>query len=174
MSTDADTRQQRRIQVTVNGQSVRREVDVRLTVADFVRHELGLTGTHLGCEHGVCGACTILVNGRAMRGCLTLAVQLDGTEIQTVEDLATGDTLHPLQAAFRDHHGLQCGYCTAGILMTLVDFLAENPAPDELELKTALSGNLCRCTGYQNIIAAAMEGAARLRSEEDSGDGVPR
>ncbi len=174
MSADADVRRRRQIQVTVNGQSVRREVDVRLTVADFLRHDLGLTGTHLGCEHGVCGACTILVNGVAVRGCLTLAVQSDGAEIRTVESLAVGDTLHPLQAAFRDHHGLQCGYCTAGILMTLVDFLAENPAPDESELKTALSGNLCRCTGYQNIIVAAMEGASRLLLEKDSDDDIRR
>ena len=174
MSADTDIRRQRRIQVTVNGQSVRREVDVRLTVADFLRHELGLTGTHLGCEHGVCGACTILVNGRATRGCLTLAVQCDGAEIRTVESLAMGDTLHPLQAAFRDHHGLQCGFCTSGILMTLVDFFAENPSPDESEVKIALSGNLCRCTGYQNIIVATMDGAARLRLEKDSDDDIHR
>ena len=174
MSADADVRRRRQIQVTVNGQSVRREVDVRLTVADFLRHELGLTGTHLGCEHGVCGACTILVNGRATRGRLTLAVQCDGAEIRTVESLAMGDTLHPLQAAFRDHHGLQCGFCTSGILMTLVDFFAENPSPDESEVKIALSGNLCRCTGYQNIIVAAMDGAARLRLEKDSDDDIHR
>jgi len=174
MSPDAGTRRRREIQVTVNGRSVDREVDVRLTVADFVRNELGLTGTHLGCEHGVCGACTVLVDGRAVRGCLTLAVQTDGTEIRTVESLAEGGTMHPLQAAFRDQHGLQCGYCTPGILMTLVDFLKHNPVPEESELKTALSGNLCRCTGYQNIIAAAMDGAARLRLQEDSDDGVRR
>ena len=173
MSTETDARR-REIEVTVNSEHVRREVDVRLTIADFVRHELGLTGTHLGCEHGVCGACTVLIDGRAVRGCLTLAVQADGKEVRTVESLAKGGTLHPLQAAFRDQHGLQCGYCTAGILMTLVDFLEDNPAPEESELRSALSGNLCRCTGYQNIIAAAMDGAARLRGEESSDDGLPR
>ena len=173
MSTETDARR-REIEVTVNGEHVRREVDVRLTIADFVRHELGLTGTHLGCEHGVCGACTVLIDGRAVRGCLTLAVQADGKEVRTVESLAKGGTLHPLQAAFRDQHGLQCGYCTAGILMTLVDFLEDNPTPEESELRSALSGNLCRCTGYQNIIAAAMDGAARLRGEEPSDDGLPR
>lgn len=173
MSTETDARR-REIDVTVNSEHVRREVDVRLTVADFVRHELGLTGTHLGCEHGVCGACTLLIDGRAVRGCLTLAVQADGKEVRTVESLAKGGTLHPLQAAFRDQHGLQCGYCTAGILMTLVDFLEDNPTPEESELRSALSGNLCRCTGYQNIIAAAMDGAARLRGEESSDDGLPR
>ena len=173
MTTDGGVRE-RAIQVTVNGQRLRREVDVRLTVADFVRHELGLTGTHLGCEHGVCGACTVLVDGRAVRGCLTLAVQTDGQEVRTVESLAESGELHPLQEAFRDQHGLQCGYCTAGILMTLVDFLQQNPAPKESELKAALSGNLCRCTGYQNIIAAAMDGAARLRAQEPGNDGPPR
>ena len=173
MSTETDARR-REIEVTVNSEHVRREVDVRLTIADFVRHELGLTGTHLGCEHGVCGACTVLIDGRAVRGCLTLAVQADGKEVRTVESLAKGGTLHPLQAAFRDQHGLQCGYCTAGILMTLVDFLEDNPTPEESELRSALSGNLCRCTGYQNIIAAAMDGAARLRGEESSDDGLPR
>ena len=173
MSGGAHTRR-RTIEVTVNGRSVRREVDVRLTVADFVRHELGLTGTHLGCEHGVCGACTVLVEGRAARGCLTLAVQAHGMAIRTVESLAEGDTLHPLQAAFRDHHGLQCGYCTGGILMTLVDFLGRNPAPQAAALKSALSGHLCRCTGYQNILAAAMDGAARLRARAHSVDDSSR
>ena len=166
MSAEAGGTRRRKIELTVNGQSISREVDVRLTVVDFLRHELGLTGTHVGCEHGVCGACTVLLDGRAVRGCLTLAVQTAGREIRTVESLAEGGRLHPLQAAFHEHHGLQCGYCTAGILMTLVDFLDENPAPEEAELKKALSGNLCRCTGYQNIIAAAMDGAARLRGDE--------
>ncbi len=166
MSAEAGGTRRRKIELTVNGQSISREVDVRLTVVDFLRHELGLTGTHVGCEHGVCGACTVLLDGRAVRGCLTLAVQTAGREIRTVESLAEGGRLHPLQAAFHEQHGLQCGYCTAGILMTLVDFLDENPAPEEAELKKALSGNLCRCTGYQNIIAAAMDGAARLRGDE--------
>ncbi len=174
MSAEAGGSQRREIELTVNGQSICREVDVRLTVADFLRHELGLTGTHVGCEHGVCGACTVLLDGRAVRSCLTLAVQTVGREIRTVESLAEGGRLHPLQAAFHDQHGLQCGYCTAGILMTLVDFLDENPAPEEAELKKALSGNLCRCTGYQNIVAAAMDGAARLRGEESPSDDPPR
>jgi len=174
MSAEAGGSQRREIELKVNGQSICREVDVRLTVVDFLRHELGLTGTHVGCEHGVCGACTVLLDGRAVRGCLTLAVQTVGREIRTVESLAEGGRLHPLQAAFHDQHGLQCGYCTAGILMTLVDFLVENPAPEEAELKKALSGNLCRCTGYQNIIAAAMDGAARLRGEESSNDDLHR
>ena len=173
MNTDRGVRRGE-IQVTVSGRGVRREVDVRLTVADFLRHELGLTGTHLGCEHGVCGACTVLVDGRAVRGCLTLAVQTDGREVRTVESLAETAEMHPLQEAFRDQHGLQCGYCTAGILMTLVDFLRQNPAPEESDLKTALSGHLCRCTGYQNIIAAALDGAARLRAQAPTEDDVPR
>ena len=174
MSAEAGGSQRREIELTVNDQSICREVDVRLTVADFLRHELGLTGTHVGCEHGVCGACAVLLDGRAVRSCLTLAVQTVGREIRTVESLAEGGRLHPLQAAFHDQHGLQCGYCTAGILMTLVDFLDENPAPEEAELKKALSGNLCRCTGYQNIVAAAMDGAARLRGEESPSDDPPR
>ena len=174
MSAEAGGSQRREIELKVNGQSICLEVDVRLTVVDFLRHELGLTGTHVGCEHGVCGACTVLLDGRAVRGCLTLAVQTAGREIRTVESLAEGGRLHPLQAAFHDQHGLQCGYCTAGILMTLVDFLDENPAPEEEELKKALSGNLCRCTGYQNIVAAAMDGAARLRGEESPSDDPPR
>jgi len=172
--SDAAHTRRRTIEVTVNGRRVRREVDVRLTVADFVRHELGLTGTHLGCEHGVCGACTVLLEGRAARGCLTLAVQTHGMAIRTVESLAEGDALHPLQAAFRDQHGLQCGYCTGGILMTLVDFLGRNPAPQPAALKSALSGHLCRCTGYQNILAAAMDGAERLRAREHPVDDAPR
>ena len=174
MSAEAGGSQRREIELKVNGQRICREVDVRLTVVDFLRHELGLTGTHVGCEHGVCGACTVFLDGRAVRSCLTLAVQTVGREIRTVESLAEGGRLHPLQAAFHDQHGLQCGYCTAGILMTLVAFLDENPAPEEAELKKALSGNLCRCTGYLNIVAAAMDGAARLRGEESPSDDPPR
>jgi carbon-monoxide dehydrogenase small subunit len=155
----------RSIALTVNGAPHEKEVEVRLTLADFLRHHLGLTGTHLGCEHGVCGACTVLLDGRSVRSCLLLAVQVDGHEITTVEGIAPSeDELHPLQAAFRDHHGLQCGFCTPGMLITLLEFLRENPAPTEEEVRIAISGNLCRCTGYQNIVAAALDAAKRLQS----------
>ena len=142
--------------VTVNGVRYERAVEPRLLLSDFLRHELGLTGTHVGCEHGVCGACTVLLDGEAVRSCLMFAVQAEGHEVTTVEGLtdASGDGLHPLQAAFREAHGLQCGFCTPGILMTLVPFLRDHADPDERAIRQALSGNLCRCTGYQNIIAA--------------------
>ena len=142
--------------VTVNGARYERAVEPRLLLSDFLRHELGLTGTHVGCEHGVCGACTVLLDGEAVRSCLMFAIQTDGHEITTVEGLApsSGDTLHPLQAAFREAHGLQCGFCTPGVLMTLVPFLRDHPDPDERAIREALSGTLCRCTGYQNIVAA--------------------
>jgi carbon-monoxide dehydrogenase small subunit len=154
----------RSIQVSVNGKVYAREVETRLTLADFLRQGLGLTGTHLGCEHGVCGACTVLVGGRSVRACLMLAVQADGEDVSTVEGLAPdADGLHPLQAAFWQHHGLQCGFCTPGILMTLVEFLAENPDPTASEIRLALSGNLCRCTGYQSIVEAALATAETLR-----------
>ena len=153
------------ITTTVNGAEVRREVEPRLLLSDFLRDELRLTGTHVGCEHGVCGACTILFDGRAVRSCLMLAVQAHGHDLRTVESLA-GDprALHPLQEAFRDAHGLQCGFCTPGFLMTLVPFLREHPDPSEEEIRDAISGNLCRCTGYQNIVEAVRLAAARLRS----------
>jgi carbon-monoxide dehydrogenase small subunit len=143
------------LRLTVNGAAAERAVEPRLLLSDFLRHELGLTGTHVGCEHGVCGACTVLLDGEAMRSCLMFAVQADGHEVTTVEGL-TGDpdALHPLQQAFREAHGLQCGFCTPGILMTLVPFLRDHPHPDEGAIREALSGNLCRCTGYQNIVAA--------------------
>jgi len=153
----------RTIVVTVNGERLERAVEPRLLLSDFLRHELRLTGTHVGCEHGVCGACTILLDGDAVRSCILLAVQADGGEITTVEGLA-GDELHPLQAAFRDAHGLQCGFCTPGLLATLVPFLAENPDPDEAEIRAAISGNLCRCTGYQNIVTAVKLAAERMRA----------
>jgi carbon-monoxide dehydrogenase small subunit len=154
----------RAITVTVNGTRHARTVEVRLTLADFLRHHLGLTGTHLGCEHGVCGACTILVDGRSARACLMLAVQTDGQAITTVEGLAPGpDALHPLQQAFADHHGLQCGFCTPGMLTTLVEFLHDNPDPSEAEVRAAISGNLCRCTGYQGIVDAALAAARVMR-----------
>ena len=154
----------RNIAVTVNGKRYERSVDVRLTLADFLRGPLGLTGTHLGCEHGVCGACTILVDGQSARSCLMLAVQANGHEIATVEGLApSAEALHPLQEAFRDNHGLQCGFCTPGMLMTLVEFLRDHPNPTEGEVRVAISGNLCRCTGYQGIVAAALDAAGRMR-----------
>lgn len=140
--------------VTINGASHTREVEPRLLLSDFIRHELGLTGTHVGCEHGVCGACTILFDGVPIRSCLMLAVQADGHTLETVEALGTPDNMHPLQEAFHDAHALQCGYCTPGILMTLKPWLAENPTPTDQEIRAALSGNLCRCTGYQHIVDA--------------------
>ena len=158
--------EKRTIAVTVNGTKYEKEVPVRITLADFIRYELGLTGTHLGCEHGVCGACTILFDGRTARACLMLAVQAHGHEITTVEGLApSADELSPLQEAFRDNHGLQCGFCTPGMLMTLTEFLRDNPDPTEHEVRIAISGNLCRCTGYQGIVAAALDAAKRLQAD---------
>jgi carbon-monoxide dehydrogenase small subunit len=154
----------RTIALTVNGVPHNREVETRLTLGDFLRHELGLTGTHLGCEHGVCGACTIHLDGAAVRSCILFAVQADGSEVTTVEGLARPDgSLHPVQQAFRDNHGLQCGFCTPGMQMTLTAFLAENPAPSEQEVREAIAGNLCRCTGYQGIVAAALDAAQKLK-----------
>jgi carbon-monoxide dehydrogenase small subunit len=155
----------RKVSLTVNGKKYEAEAEVRLTLADFIRHTLGLTGTHLGCEHGVCGACTILFDGMTARSCLMLAVQADGHAIETVEGLAPGpDSLNPLQEAFRDNHGLQCGFCTPGMLMTLTEFLRDNPNPTEKEVRIAISGNLCRCTGYQNIVLAALDAAKRYQA----------
>ena len=155
------------ISLSVNGQEVRREVEPRLLLSDFVRHDLELTGTHVGCEHGVCGACTVLLDGEAVRSCLVFAVQADGCALDTVEGLTPGDgELHPLQAAFRDAHGLQCGFCTPGVLMTLVPFLREHPDPTEEEVREAISGNLCRCTGYAKIVDAALLAALRMRDAD--------
>jgi len=157
----------RKISVTINGKKYEEEVEVRFHLANFIRQQLGLTGTHLGCEHGVCGACTILLNGQSARSCLMLAVQADGQEILTIEGIAPSeDELHPLQEAFRDNHGLQCGFCTPGMLTTLLEFLEENPDPTEEEVRIAISGNLCRCTGYQGIVAAALDAAKRLQAEK--------
>jgi carbon-monoxide dehydrogenase small subunit len=154
-----------KIQVSVNGKSYERSVEPRLLLSDFLRHELGLTGTHVGCEHGVCGACTVLLDGDAVRSCLMFAVQAHGQELTTVEGLAGADgELHPIQAAFREAHGLQCGFCTPGILMTLIPFLRECPKPNEDQIRHALSGNLCRCTGYHNIVAAARLAAEKMTS----------
>ncbi len=155
----------RTITVTVNGKPYTKEAPVRITLADFIRYELGLTGTHLGCEHGVCGACTILLDGQSARSCLMLAVQADGHEVLTVEGIApSSDKLHPLQEAFRDNHGLQCGFCTPGMLTTLLEFLRDNPDPTEQEVRVAISGNLCRCTGYQGIVLAALDAAKRMKA----------
>jgi carbon-monoxide dehydrogenase small subunit len=157
----------RNIAVTVNGKHLEATVPVRVTLADFLRHQLGLTGTHLGCEHGVCGACTVLFDGYSARSCLMLAVQADGHEIMTVEGIATdAKTLHPLQEAFHEHHGLQCGFCTPGILTTLIELLRDNPDPTEEDIRIGISGNLCRCTGYQNIVIAALDAAKRMRSDD--------
>jgi carbon-monoxide dehydrogenase small subunit len=154
-----------RISLTVNGRAYEREVEPRLLLSDFLRHELALTGTHVGCEHGVCGACTILFDGEPVRSCILLAVQADGHALTTVEALAPSrDELHPLQEAFWECHGLQCGFCTPGFLMTLVPFLEENPDPSEAEIRQAISGNLCRCTGYQHIVDAVKLAAARRRA----------
>jgi carbon-monoxide dehydrogenase small subunit len=155
-----------RIKLTVNGTRYEREVEARLTLADFLRHELGLTGTHLGCEHGVCGACTVLIDGRSARACLTFAVQAEAHDLTTVEGLADQKSgeLNVLQQAFRDHHGLQCGFCTPGMLITLTELLRDNSDPTEHDVREALGGNLCRCTGYAGIVAAALDAAQRLRT----------
>ncbi len=150
------------LSLMVNGQPTIRQVEPRLLLSDFLRHDLGLTGTHVGCEHGVCGACTVQFDGHPVRSCLMLAVQADGHAVTTVEGLASSrEQLHPLQQAFWEAHGLQCGFCTPGFLMTLVPFLAEHPNPSEREIREAISGNLCRCTGYQNIVAAVRLAAER-------------
>ena len=155
------------IEVMVNGQSYRREVEPRMHLADFLRQELGLTGTHLGCEHGVCGACSVMVDDRVVRGCLMLAVQADGCEVTSVEGLALKGKLNPLQEAFREFHALQCGFCTPGMLMTLMEILRDHPNPTEELLREELSGNLCRCTGYSGIIKAALKAASLLSDAQD-------
>ena len=155
----------RDIVVVINGKTYERAVDTRRTLADFLRVDLGLTGTHLGCEHGVCGACTVRIDGVAVRSCLMLAVQAHQCSVQTVEGLAGDGELTPMQREFHDKHALQCGFCTPGILMTMTEFLEENPSPTEAEVRDALSGNICRCTGYQNIVDAVLATAARLRGQ---------
>jgi len=153
------------IELSANGTAYRGRVESRMLLSDFLRHELLLAGTHVGCEHGVCGACTILLDGAPVRSCLMLAVQANGHELKTVEGLASSaGELHPIQEAMHEHHGLQCGYCTPGILMTMTAYLKENPAPSEAEVREALSGNLCRCTGYQNIVDAMMAAAQAMRA----------
>jgi carbon-monoxide dehydrogenase small subunit len=144
------------IRLIVNGTTYERTVEARRTLVDFLREDLRLTGTHVGCEHGVCGACTILYNGEAVRSCLLFAVQADGAHLLTIEGLAQGDALHPLQQAFHEHHALQCGFCTPGFLLTAVAFLHDTPQPTEAEVREAMAGNICRCTGYQPIIQAIL------------------
>ncbi len=156
------------ISLTVNGERVDAHVLPRLNLADFLREHLKLTGTHVGCEHGVCGACTVLVDGKAVRSCLMFAVQADGSDVTTVEGLGTPEQLHPLQEAFREKHALQCGYCTPGFLMTLIPFLEENPQPTEAQVRDAISGNICRCTGYEPIINAILAAAADLRAAKSA------
>ena len=145
------------IEITVNGTKYRRKVEARLLLADFIRHDLGLTGTHIGCEHGVCGACTVRIDGRSARSCLHFAIALDGAEIATVEGMEEGGRLHPLQESFKKHHALQCGYCTPGMLMVALDLLEQPVKATADEVRSAISINLCRCTGYANIVRAIME-----------------
>ena len=151
------------ITVTVDGRRYQREVEPRLLLADFLRNELRLTGTHVGCAHGVCGACTVLIDGKPGRSCIAFAVQLDGREIRTVESLAGDGPLNPIQQAFHENHALQCGYCTPGFLVTVTDLLATNPDPSDAEIRRVLAGNLCRCTGYVNIVRAVKSAALKLR-----------
>jgi len=161
------------ISLRINGKPYAGRVEARKTLADFIREDCGLTGTHLGCEHGVCGACTILMNGEAVRSCLLFAVQAEGAELMTVEGLADGDRLHPIQQAFWDHHALQCGFCTPGFLMTTLAFLRDAPRPTEREIREALAGNLCRCTGYKNIVEAVTAVAETLASAAHAGASPP-
>jgi len=159
--------EQRQIRLTVNGAVRTGQVEPRKLLVDFLREDLGLTGTHVGCEHGICGACTILVNGEAARSCLMLAVQADGAVLRTIEGLTQEGRLHPLQDAFWEHHGLQCGFCTPGMLLAAYDLLQTNPAPTEEEIRAGLSAVLCRCTGYQGIVRAVQAAAERLRAGEE-------
>ena len=154
------------VTLTVNGRKRSATVEPRMLLVDFLRHELGMTGTHIGCEHGVCGACTSLLDGRTARSCLHFAVAVDGAEIDTVEGIASQDQLHPIQEAFHQHHALQCGYCTPGFLMTTIELLKQNPNPDEAAIRRALTNNICRCTGYTNIIKAVAAAAAALQARD--------
>jgi 2-furoyl-CoA dehydrogenase 2Fe-2S iron sulfur subunit len=161
--------QRTRIRLTLNGRAMSAEAEPRMLLSDFLRHSLGATGTHVGCEHGVCGCCTVLLDGAAVRSCLTLAVQAEGRDVRTVESLAATDgTLNPLQQAFQNHHALQCGFCTPGILMSFTDYLKRNPRPSEAELREVLSGHLCRCTGYAGIVAALVEAAGKQQSRQQT------
>ena len=151
------------VSMTVNGQSISRDIDPRTLLVTFVRDHLGLTGTHVGCDTSQCGACTVHLNGQAVKSCTMLAAQADGAEITTIEGLAPEGQLNPMQQAFNDHHGLQCGFCTPGMVMRAMTLVKDNPAPTEAEVRHGLEGNICRCTGYQNIVAAVLDGAKALR-----------
>ena len=154
-----------KIRLKVNGKVYEREAEPRLLLADFLRHKIGLTGTHVGCAHGVCGACTVQIDGQAVRSCLHFAIDVQDCEITTVENLAGEDALHPIQQSFHEHHALQCGFCTPGILMTVEEFLRHNPDPNDAEIRKALANNLCRCTGYANIVKAVGDAAKKLREQ---------
>ncbi len=156
------TRETIPVQVTVNGVNYERAVEPRLLLSDFLRDTLGLTGTHVGCEHGVCGACTVMLNGETVRSCLIFAVQADGAEVTTIEGLAEGGKLHPLQEAFSEHHALQCGFCTPGMLFSALELLRDNPTPTDREIREGIAGNICRCTGYQHIVEAVRAAAPQL------------
>ena len=153
------------IACTINGETIDARVEPRRTLSDFIRDDVGLTGTHLGCEHGVCGACTIMVDGRAVRSCLMLAVQADGTAITTIEGLADGEELHPIQQAMHDSHGFQCAFCAPGFVMTTLELLDRNPDPTSAEIRSELSGNLCRCTGYHTILEGVERAVALVKEE---------
>ncbi len=161
---DIKSMEKRDIKVNINGTEHACSVETRVNLADFLRHQIGLTGTHVGCEHGVCGACTVLVEGQSVRACLMLAAQADGKRVVTVEGLSPADGLSPLQQSFWDKHGLQCGYCTPGVLVSLTELLESNASPTEAQVREVLSGHLCRCTGYQNIVAAAMDAAEQIKA----------
>jgi len=159
----------RSVRLRVNGVTHESEVEPRLTLVDFLRGEVGLGGVHVGCEHGVCGACTVLMDGDAVRSCITLAVQADGCELTTIEGLATEGQLHPIQQAFMQCHGLQCGFCTPGFIMSILELLRETPCPSDEQIKETLGGNICRCTGYQSIMEAVRVAAGKLSGERDAG-----
>ena len=158
--------ERQRLRLTVNGTVYEREVEPRLLLVDLLRDELGLTGTHVGCEHGVCGACTVLLDGRAVNACLVLALQVQDREVLTIEGLAAGDKLHPLQQAFIEHGAIQCGFCSPGMILTAVELLGRNPTPTETDVRVAISGNLCRCTGYQKIVEAVLSAAQTVAGKE--------
>ena len=166
MATKPDAVEHASFSVEVNGEVFEQEVEVRLTLADFLREKLDLTGTHLGCEHGVCGACTVQLDGQAVRSCLTLAVQASGRRVRTIEGVSDGTELSPIQQAFWDHHGLQCGFCTPGMIIATEDLLRNNPSPTRKEIREGMSGQICRCTGYQKIVDSIEAAAAVLRGEE--------